>query len=236
MIGIGYTMDLSPRILAVLIDGDNIKPAYYGRVMAWAARHGTVSMRRIYGNIGKLSDWKGCISNHGLEPVPNCIEGKNVADVMLTIHAVEILRSEKGIDGFCIAASDNDFAGLANWLRGEGAFVVGTGSMETKPLEFKRECDCFEYVEDLPPEDDPDPVAQRKLSIWKDAVREAIQTSEQDDGWVLLADVGNKLKGAESGFDYSVYCHSDLLPLTQSCLEFETESNPERVRLRPQEP
>ena len=205
--------------------------------MAWAARHGTVVMRHIYGNIEKLSAWKECISSHRLEPVPNRIEGKNIADVILTIHAVETLRSEKGINGFCIATSDNDFAGLANWLRGEGIFVVGTGSMETKPLEFKRECDCFEYVEDLPPEDDPNPVAQRKLSEWRNAVREAIQTSEQDDGWISLADVGNKFRDTERGFDYRVYCYADLLPLVQSCLEFETdmESKPERVRLRPQE-
>lgn len=104
--------------------------------------------------------------------MPNRILGKNAADIMMTIHAVEILRSAKGIGGFCIVAGDNDFAGLASWLRGEGALVMGTGNRETRPLEFKRECDDYKDMEDLPLAVDPDMVAQRKKAVRMEGYRQ----------------------------------------------------------------
>ena len=50
--GTGNTMPLSR--IAVLIDGDNMKPAYFGRVFAWASGKGEVVIRRIYGNRKKF--------------------------------------------------------------------------------------------------------------------------------------------------------------------------------------
>ena len=134
-------MDSDSRRLAVLIDGDSINPAYFGRVLAEAAEHGTVEIRRIYGGHEKLDCWKKCISNHGIESVPNDAGYKNAADVMLIIDAANILHRRSEINGFCIVASDNDFAGLARWLREQGVFVIGIGSKDTPPLDFKRECD-----------------------------------------------------------------------------------------------
>ena len=88
------------------------------------------------------------------------------------------------------------------------------------------------YIEELSPLDNPDPAAQRKLSGWKEAVREAVHMSAREDGWALLSDVGNKLKEIGRDFDYRAYCHGDLLPLVKSCPEFETETGPDRVRSR----
>ena len=227
-------MDSDSRQLAVLIDGDSINPAYFGRVLAEASRHGTVAIRRIYGNRGKLSDWEECISNHGIEPVLNSTTYKNAADIILTIHAVEILYSKKEINGFFIVTSDNDFAGLVKWIRDKGAYVavVWSSSKEKHTPSFKDECNDFEYIDKLPPSDDPDPAAQGRLSDWKEAVREAVCMSAREDGWALLSDVGNKLKEIGHDFDYRAYCHGRLLPLVESCPEFETETEPDRVRSR----
>ena len=229
-------MDSDSRRLAVLIDGDFINPAHFGRVFAWATQCNDVIIRRIYGDHDKLEHWKECISNHGIESVPSYAKYKNAADIVLAVHAAEILYSNKGIGGFCIITNDNDFAGLVKWIRDKGAYVavVWSSSKEKHTPSFEDECNDFEYIDKLPPPDNPDPSAQRKLSGWKETVREAVHMSTREGGWALLSDVGNKLKEIGRDFDYRAYCHGDLLPLIKSCPEFETEAGPERVRLRPQ--
>ena len=67
-------MDSDSRRLAVLIDGDSIKPAYFGSVLAWAARHDVVAIRRIYGRHTKLADWKECIKRHEIELMPTYVD------------------------------------------------------------------------------------------------------------------------------------------------------------------
>ena len=235
MVDAGHVMTSEPRRLAVLIDGDYIDPAYFGRVLAEAGRHGIVDIRRIYANHVKLSCWEECISNHGIESVPNSATYKNAADVMLIIDAAEILRSGKGIDGFCIVTNDNDFAGLARWIREQGAYiaVIWSSDQNEHTPSFEDECDAFMYVADLSHVDNQDLTAQRKLLGWKEAVIDAVRMTAQKGGWALLSDVGNKLKETERDFDYRAYCHSELLPLVKSCQEFEVQE-PDQMRLRHQ--
>lgn len=64
-------MKSSSRRLAVLIDGDALNPTCLGRILAKANEHGTMAIRRIYGNKPKLSAWEGCIRRHKIEAVPN---------------------------------------------------------------------------------------------------------------------------------------------------------------------
>ena len=227
-------MKSGSRRLAVLIDGDSLNPAFLGRVLAEAVEHGTVAIRRIYGNKPKLSAWEGCIRRHKIEAVPNHTGGKNVADVVMTIHAVEILRSRRKIDGFCIVASDNDFAGLANWLRWKGIFVMGIGSSSTPPEDFERECDVFKYVEKLPQSDNPSPAAQKALSGWKRMVKKTLRKAPRKNDWVLLSKVGSELKEDKPGMNLRDYCHGDLLSLVKSSADFEvkeSESGETEIRL-----
>ena len=220
--------------IAVLIDGDNMKPAYFGRVFAWASGKGEVAIRRIYGNRKNLSDWKKCIDNHRIEPMNNYTDGKNATDFTMTIGAMDILHTNKNINGFCIVTTDNHFVSLINRLCKEEYFVAvlwSSGPNEPKS-SFKDECDVFMHMEDLPPADDPE--AQKDLSDWKDAVKEAIDTSPRKNGWALMSDMGNKLKATEPDFVPSDYCHGKLFSLLESCQEFETKTGPEQVRLQPQ--
>ena len=228
-------MDSDSRRLAVLIDGDFIDPADFGRVFAWAAGSGEVTMRRIYGNREKLSDWRKCIDNHRIEPVNNYADGRNAADFTMTIDAMDILHTREDVSGFCIVTADNHFASLAKRLCKEEYFVAVLWSSRLNEHEpsFKDECDVIMHVDELPPMNDPDPAAHKALSVWKDAVRDAIRMPARREGWALLSDVGNMLKTRRE-FDPSDYCHGKLLSLIESCSEFETKAGPERVRLRPQ--
>ena len=236
VVGFCHAMDSDPRRLAVLIDGDFIDPADFGRVFAWAAGKGEVIMRRIYGNRVKLSDWRKCIDNHRIEPVGNYADGKNAADFTMTIDAMDILHTREDVNGFCIVVADNHFASLAKRLCKEEYFVAVLWSSHLNEHEssFKDECDVFRHVDELPPVGDPDPAAHKTLSVWKDAVRDAIRMSARKEGWALLSDVGNMLKATGCEFDPSDYCHRKLFSLIGSCSEFETKAGPERARLWPQ--
>ena len=220
-------MTFDSRRLAVLIDGDFVDPESLGRVIAEASRHGDVAIRRIYANPEKLSAWAECFRRHRIESIPNYSDGHNAADHTLIIDTVEMLCSRKKIDGFCIVASDDDFAGLVNWIRKKKVFVVGISSRDKSPSSFKKECDIFRYVEDLPQSDNPDPASQRMLSEWKEAVRNAIGMSASWDGWALMSEVGSHLEEIAP----HAYCHGNLLSLIKSCPEFKTRE-PGQVRLR----
>ena len=230
-------MVLAPdRSLAVLIDAENIKPSLIGHMLAQARRHGAVTICRAYGDWnGALSVWKECLRSHLVELVlpPEPVHAKNSADRALIKDATEMLRSG-GINGFCIVASDNDYAGLVAQIRNHGVFVLGIGSVD-KPPSFRGECSVFRYAERLPRPDRPAGSAYRESDIEVVAkIRDAMTLSTpRGDGWVLMSEVGTNLRGIDSRFEYHNHCQSDLQPLIESYpMDFETRSNM-YVRLRP---
>ena len=123
--------------IALLVDGDNLSPAYAARIMAEAAKLGRVDLVRVYGNAAHPSDWltmPGCRMVHA-----GC--GKNAADVLLCIDAMELaLTGDWG--GFVIASSDGDFVHLAQRLRERGLTVVGIGEAKA-PAMFGQACTRF---------------------------------------------------------------------------------------------
>lgn len=115
-----------PSRLAVLIDMDPLEPRLLGRILEKAADHGTIGIRRAYGNREKLSDWGACLGYRGIEAAPNYGRGTNAADITLIIDAVDMLRSGRA-DGFCLVASDHHYTGLIKWLQDQKVFVAGIG-------------------------------------------------------------------------------------------------------------
>ncbi|MEZ5723187.1 MAG: NYN domain-containing protein [Paracoccaceae bacterium] len=67
--------------------------------------------------------------------------GKNAADLLLSIDAVELALRE-GYEMFVIASSDGDFSHLAIRLRETGHLVVGCG-VATAPARFRTACSRF---------------------------------------------------------------------------------------------
>ena len=153
-----HFMESDPNRLAVLIDGDFIDPADFGRVFAWAAGKGKVIIRRIYGNREKLSDWRRCIDNHRIELVSNYADGRNAADFAMTIEAIDILHTMKEINGFCIVTADNHFASLAKRLCKEEYFVavLWSSRLDEHESSFKDKCSVFKHVDELPLADNPE--------------------------------------------------------------------------------
>ena len=135
------------RKLAVLIDSDNVSAKYAQFIMQEAAKFGTPTYKRVYGDWEKGGNgWHYPAINYSIMPVQQCsyIAGKNATDFSMIIDAMDILYSG-GVDGFVLVTSDSDFTRLAIRLREAGKLVVGIGEVKT-PREFTTSFHHFCYL------------------------------------------------------------------------------------------
>jgi hypothetical protein len=130
------------------------------------------------------------------------------------------------VDGFCLVSSDSDYTRLATRIRESGIFVMGIGEKKT-PKPFVNACDVFVYTENLVAEEknlktqtkknqdkskiDPEPIP---------LLRKAFGMSVQEDGWALLAVMGNALYQLDPGFDPRTYGQKQLSRLIGSYKEY----------------
>ncbi len=137
--------------VAVLIDCDNISHQWTGAILAEIARHGTLGIKRGYGDWTSehLKNWRPDLATYAIQPVQQFAYtvGKNSTDFALVIDAMDLLYAG-AVDAFCIVSSDSDFTRLAMRLRESGKRVFGIGARKT-PAAFQNACDQFTYVEVL---------------------------------------------------------------------------------------
>jgi len=171
------TMTESARV-AVLMDCDNISHQWTQQILAETAKHGTLSIRRGYGDWTSthLKGWRDKLPTYAIQPVQQFAYtlGKNSTDFSLVIDAMDLLYSGN-VDAFVIVSSDGDFTRLVMRLRESGKRVYGIGARKT-PRAFQNACDQFTYVEllvggDASPDDDS-PVAAVTTAA-KKAVKKA---------------------------------------------------------------
>lgn len=139
------------RIIALLIDAENVSPKYINVILDELSTYGTPAYKRIYGDwtSPEMASWKKLLLETNLTPIQqfNYTQGKNASDSSMIIDAMDILYS-KNCDGFCIVSSDSDFTRLASRLRESRMFVIGMGERKT-PVSFKAACDTFKYLDVL---------------------------------------------------------------------------------------
>jgi hypothetical protein len=140
-----------PTRVAVLIDCDNISHQWARPILGEVARHGTLGIKRGYGDWTRdhLKNWRPELATYAIQPVQQFAytTGKNSTDFALVIDAMDLLYSGS-VDAFCIVSSDSDFTRLAMRLRESGRRVYGIGARKT-PEAFQNACDQFTYVEVL---------------------------------------------------------------------------------------
>lgn len=238
-----YPASPAPSRLAMLIDGDNAEAKLLDKMLDEASKHGTVTIRRIYGDWTdkSMSRWSEAANKHAFQTPHqlNYTTGKNATDTFMVIDAMDVLHSGH-VDGFCIVSSDSDFTGLAKRARESGMFVMGMGRTTT-PESFRKACEVFTFVEFLSDRpravavkgqrakrgaqdatDDQQAEPQRgsepQLPDWKDVVFKAIEMTAQEE-WARLADVGNNIRKADSSFDTRAYGSRTLLSLVRTAPE-----------------
>ncbi len=235
----------SPR-LAVLIDADNASSKIAQGLFEEIAKIGEASVRRIYGDFSgsRLKGWSDILSTHAIMPHQNFAytSGKNASDIALVIDAMDLLHSGR-FDGFCLVSSDSDFTRLAARIREQGVDVYGFGEQKT-PESFRQACRRFIYTENLLPEapapDRPDKLDARPASLTRPPleavpwIKTAMAPLEDDDGWVALGGVGQRLAVLSSDFDPRTYGFAKLGDLVEKTGAFEIDRGRDRgVYIRP---
>lgn len=225
--------------IAVLIDADNVSSSKIEGILDEVKRHGTPSIKRIYGDwtSNYVAGWKEPLLTHAITPIQqySYTSGKNATDSALIIDAMDILHTQR-VDGFCIVSSDSDFTRLAIRLRESGKLVLGIGQKKT-PRPFIAACDKFIYIEILYSNHEQ-PIAQTKTQYKeKEAtekellhtteaerisnnflklIRNTIEDVADESGWASLAELGALLNKRKPDFDPRIYGFSKLTPFFKS--------------------
>jgi uncharacterized LabA/DUF88 family protein len=219
----------SPR-LAVLIDADNTSPRIAAGLFEEVAKMGEASVRRIYGDFSstRLKSWADLLNKYAVVPQQNFAytTGKNASDIALVIDAMDLLYSGR-FDGFCLVSSDSDFTRLAARIREQGVDVFGFGAQKT-PESFRQACRRFIYTENLLPEAPAPnravPATAKSLEPADAAVAllsRVIAQMSDEDGWVGLRGVGQRLSNLAPDFDPRTYGAAKLGDLVTKTRAFE---------------
>lgn len=230
--------------LAVLIDADNAPAAIVEGLFEEIAKYGVASVKRIYGDwtLPNLGGWKKVLLDHSIQPIQQFAytKGKNATDSSLIIDAMDLLYTRR-FDGFCLVSSDSDFTRLAARLREAGLEVIGFGEQKT-PQPFVKACDKFIYTELLrndvgeseniapatpePPEpkftaSDSVPVETGSTDtilpkIPVKLITKVIDDISDEEGWVLMASLGENLHKLKSDFDPRLYGFKKLTDLIEA--------------------
>jgi uncharacterized LabA/DUF88 family protein len=225
--------------VAVLIDADNFPARAASVVVAETAQHGTLAVKRAYGDWAgsHLAGWRPELAKHAITPVQQFawVKGKNATDTALIIDAMDLLYAGH-MDVFCLVSSDSDFTRLALRLRESGRRVYGIGERKTSQA-FTNACDRFTFLEVLlgqplpavepkaraeagaeagavgasvPVAVEADPAAPPELPAAEDVVLPAIDAAVRDDGWAPLATVGWHIVATHPSFDARNYGYAKL--------------------------
>lgn len=226
------------KLLAVLIDADNVPANYAEAIFEEIAGFGEASIRRIYGDFARdgLRGWSRKLANLAIVPIqaPSNTRGKNSSDIALVIDAMDILHTGR-FDGFVLVSSDSDFTRLASRIREQGMDVFGMGEQKT-PESFRRACKRFIYVENLtateaepvgaPDQPAPKPAQKLKPMDARALIFRAFDAIEQDDEWYSLGQLGQQITAANPDFDPRNYGKKKLSDLMADLKMFELRRGP----------
>jgi uncharacterized protein (TIGR00288 family) len=206
--------------IAMLIDVDNAPASKIEVILSELAKYGVVNIRKAYGNWKnpKSKGWEAVLHEYAIQPIQqfDYTKGKNASDMAMTIDAMELLFT-KELDAFCIVSSDSDFTPLVMRILANGLKVYGFGEKKT-PMPFVNACSRFLYLENLSSIEEEEVTEEENSSVPKrgrrdtrksgaelkkdtkllNALRHAIESTEDEEGWAYLADVGNHISNNTS--------------------------------------
>jgi uncharacterized protein (TIGR00288 family) len=217
----------------------------------------------------RLAGWRAALPAYAIQPVQHFayVAGKNSSDAVLTVDAMDILYSGS-VDVFVVVSGDSDFTPLVRRVRESGRKVFGIGPRNTH-VSYVNTFDRFTFTEVLggdtgvvDPKEAKDSLelaavdmsveteraARGGSGVEADAVplpdlREvvtgAINASQKDDGWAVLATVGWYIVNNIPSFDSRNYGFPKLGALIRSLGYVEVREVPDNngamqlhVRLR----
>lgn len=229
--------------IALLIDADNAPAGKIEAILSELSKHGSINVRRAYGNWKKqeLKAWEERLHEFAIRPMQqfDYSKGKNASDMAMVIDAMELLYTDRP-HAFGIVSSDADFTPLVMHLKSKGAAVFGFGQKKA-PEPFQRACSTFLFVENLGSESaqlastepslavaieaemlQPMPTAKLKMDTrLVKLLRGAVQSAADEDGWAILGSVGTHISN-QASFDPRNYGYEKLSALFEATQLFET--------------
>lgn len=237
--------------IAVMIDGDNTRPAYADEVLSEVAKYGKPTIKRVYGDWTNphLTQWARKLNSLGLRAMHQnaFTKSKNSTDLALVIDAMDLLYDDN-VEAFALVTSDSDFTSLAHRLRESGKIVYVLGENKA-PDALKNACDKFidlEVVQDdkrsdadepaiAEPDDESDAAPAPTINL-QSALTRALNAVSDDEGWASLGALGNQLNRTHPSFDARTFGGSgarlSTLVAAQPYLETSGSGNGMRVRLK----
>lgn len=214
--------------IALFIDADNAPASKFEDVLSEVAKYGVVTIRKAYGNWKSptLGKWEELLHEHAIQPIQqyDLTKGKNASDIALVIDAMDVMYT-KDIDVMCFISSDCDFTPMVTRALAEGKVVLGFGERKT-PSPFVNACSKFLFLNET--EISGSANSSKIKNIKSDAklidlLRQAIEATEDDDGWAPLGPVGSNISNRAS-FDCRNYGFKNLSSLFKAIDLFEIKS------------
>ncbi|RBI85450.1 Maebl [Rhodosalinus halophilus] len=223
------------KLLAVLIDADNVPAKYARAILKEITKYGEPGLRRVYGDWSnqRLSGWTRTAQELGLvqhQQTANT-KGKNASDIGLVIDAMDILHAGH-FDGFVLVSSDSDFTRLASRIREQGLTVIVIGEAKA-PDALKNACNRFVAIENVY-EDDSKPAQDKaaekltgnSITEARNLFFDAMEKLDAEDEWFPLGRIGQQIQADHPDFDTRTYGKRKLSDLVSELKVFETKRGP----------
>lgn len=222
-------MNENKQKIALFIDADNAPAGKFEDVLSEVANYGVVTIRKAYGNWKSptLKAWEDLLHEYAIQPIQqyDLTKGKNASDIAMVIDAMDVMYT-KQIDVICFVSSDSDFTPMVTRALAEGKVVLGFGERKT-PLPFVNACSKFLFLDR---EKEEAKATSKPKNIKSDTklinlLRQAIEATEDDEGWAALGPVGANISNKTS-FDTRNYGFKNLSSLFKAIDLFELKRGP----------
>ena len=211
--------------IALFIDADNAPASKFEDVLSEVAKYGVVTIRKAYGNWKSptLRPWEDLLHEYAIQPVQqyDLTKGKNASDIALVIDAMDVMYT-KDIDVMCFISSDCDFTPMVTRAIAEGKVVLGFGERKT-PSPFVNACSKFLFLDQSTSVEDKSILKPKNAKSDTKLIallRQAIEATEDEDGWADLGAVGSNISNRTS-FDCRNYGFRNLSSLFKAIDLFE---------------
>ncbi len=221
----------STKPIAVLIDAENVsRPDLMEALLLQLRAHGTVGLKRAYGNAVAIENWKDVAVEYGIQPMLqfNLNKKGNASDFALTIDAMDLLHSCR-FGAFCIVSGDSDFVPLVTRLRADGLAVFGCGHANTK-VETRKAYDAFFDVDALVKPRSKSKAVKTTAAKLKPKGRKPIPSKlflsiikslAGEDGHSLFAEIEAKIQERRPEFDPTAYGYVSLREMFEESEAFD---------------
>jgi len=223
-------MDDQKQKIALFIDADNAPASKFEEVLSEVAKYGVVTIRKAYGNWKNpyLKPWEDLLHEYAIQPIQqyDLTKGKNASDIALVIDAMDVMYT-KNIDVMCFVSSDCDFTPMVTRALAEGKVVLGFGERKA-PSPFVNACSKFLFLDEEPKQSEETPAKPKNIKSDTKLIkllRQAIQATEEDNGWAALGPVGSHISNKTS-FDTRNYGYKNLSGLIKAIDLFELKRGP----------